>query len=235
MGSIDGGVEETPIHTVSVSMFWMDTLQVRQADYQQLLGVNPSGHGGNYPIEYITWYDAALYCNARSKHDALDTVYSYTGLNGIPGNNCKLTGVTINYTNNGYRLPTEAEWEYACRAGSTTKYYFGDSPAALGNYAWFSDNSGGYTQTGGKKLPNQFGLYDMHGNVWEWCNDWYSATYYSVSPSTDPRGPAGTANVMRGGCYQNTADYLRSAYRNMSSTPDKRYPNVGFRVVRPAQ
>ena len=103
---------------------------------------------------------------------------------------------------NGYRLPTEAEWEYACRAGSEGKYSFGDNELELGQYAWYHSNSGRMTHPVGGKPPNGFGLYDMYGNVWEWCQDWYDWEYYEQAPSDDPKGPvSGTRHVMRGGSF----------------------------------
>ena len=116
---------------------------------------------------------------------------------------------------NGYRLPTEAEWEYACRAGSTGKYCFGDDEDELPQYAWFKPHSQGKPRPVDQKQPNRWGLYDMHGNVWQWCNDWYGETYYDESPAENPRGPAtGKMRVLRGGAWDCTAEKLRSAYRH---------------------
>src|SRR5262249_47206811 len=139
----------------------------------------------------------------------------------------------------GYRLPTEAEWEYACRAGSTAKYCFGDSQAELANYAWLKPGSEGKTHPVGEKIPNHWGLGDMHGNVWQWCNDWYAEDYYSASPSENPKGPAtGKQRVLRGGAWDSTPEKCRSAYRH------KEFPvyadacfgadSYGFRRVRSA-
>ncbi|MBU1742552.1 MAG: formylglycine-generating enzyme family protein, partial [Proteobacteria bacterium] len=131
-----------------------------------------------------------------------------------------------------YRLPTEAEWEYACRAGAMTVYSCGDSPGCLKDSAWYSSNSGGKTHPVGKKLPNPWGLHDMPGNVWEWCSDWYAGDYYQKSPSTDPRGPAsGLGRVMRGGACYNKPRNLRCALRGERG-PTDRNDSGGFRVVR---
>ena len=130
-----------------------------------------------------------------------------------------------------YRLPTEAEWEYACRAGTTTVYSFGDDPVSLSEYAWYSDNAKGMTHPVGQLQPNHWGLYDMHGNVWEWVQDWYSRDYYQQSPMRDPKGPdQGRGRVLRGGSWFNIARSMRSAQR-AAYAPD--YSNfmgsIGFR------
>ncbi len=131
---------------------------------------------------------------------------------------------------NTYRLPTEAEWEYACRAGSTTRFCFGDEEAELEDYAWYEENSEGKTHPVGQKQPNAWGLYDMHGNVWEWCQDWYGD--YPAGPVTDPRGPdTGEYRVLRGGSWGNDSRNLRSAVRDYNN-PDFRHYNFGFRVAR---
>ena len=131
----------------------------------------------------------------------------------------------------GGALPTEAQWEYACRAGSTTAYSFGDDSDSLGDYAWYTINSSSKTHPVGQKKPNAWGLYDMHGNVREWCADWYGS--YSTTAVTDPTGPtSGSYRVLRGGSWSNGADYCRSAYRN-SGNPDG-YRNFGFRVCFPS-
>jgi formylglycine-generating enzyme required for sulfatase activity len=129
------------------------------------------------------------------------------------------------------RLPTEAEWEYACRAGTITEYSFGDDAKELGKYAWFGENSDGHTQPVGAKKPNPWGLYDMHGNVWEWCNDWCDWQYYEKSPRDDPPGPSKAARrVDGGGSWAVGAEYCRSAYRN-AYEPGHRYVDLGFRVA----
>jgi formylglycine-generating enzyme required for sulfatase activity len=131
-----------------------------------------------------------------------------------------------------YRLPTEAEWEYACRAGSTTRFSFGDDAAGLGDYAWFSDNSGSQTHPVGQKRPNAWGLYDMHGNVFEWCEDRYEANYYANSPGADPLGPSGASDrVIQGGCWFGNPRFARSAYRGWCA-PGFRDDGVGFRLAR---
>ncbi len=144
-----------------------------------------------------------------------------------------------NFDANGYRLPTEAEWEYACRAGTKTAYFFGNDPSKLTDYAWFDKNSGGQPQPVGQKLPNPWGLYDMYGNVWQWCNDFYKVDYYQEAPKENPRGPkTGETKVVRGGAWKFSAQNCRSGYRY---NEDPGYADVcfgydiyGFRCVRSA-
>ena len=134
-----------------------------------------------------------------------------------------------------YRLPTEAEWEYACRAGTTTAFQFGENESGLAEYGWYKENTYDvgerYAHEVGQKKPNAWGLHDMHGNVWEWCTDWFNYDYYDVSPVDDPPGPAsGTSRVVRGGSWGCDAFRCRSAYRSLLPA-DTRYDFVGFRVA----
>ena len=130
-----------------------------------------------------------------------------------------------------YRLPSEAEWEYAARAGTQTAFSFGNDASELSNYGWFGNNSKSQTQPGGQLKPNTWGLYDMHGNVWEWCQDWYDPEYYSKSPQENPQGPPiGNFRMLRGGAWGLNSLVCRSANRNWSSQDD-RSSNVGFRVI----
>jgi formylglycine-generating enzyme required for sulfatase activity len=145
-----------------------------------------------------------------------------------------------NFAANGYRLPTEAEWEYACRAGSATAYFFGDVPAKLGEYAWFDKNSGARPRPVGRKKPNPCGLYDVCGNVWQWCNDIYQVDYYQQSPKADPRGPKeGKTRVVRGGSWRTGPETCRSGYRYNESPGYADvcfgYDIYGFRCVRKAR
>ncbi len=226
-------------HAVTLSSFWMDSAEVTQSQYQALMGVNPSIFstcGATCPVENVTWFDAVLFCNARSKSMNLDTVYSYTSFEGTLGNGTsKLNGIAADFTKKGYRLPTEAEREYAARGGTITAYYWGDdsSDATVGQYAWYANNSFNQTHPVATKRPNAFGLYDMEGNVWQWTNDCYGN--YSTSSSLNPKGPFdGDFWVARGGCWSDTASIFRSAYRS-NNFPYYHDGDAGFRSVRSGQ
>jgi formylglycine-generating enzyme required for sulfatase activity len=231
MGSSHGREDAAPRHKVTLDSFLMDRYEVRQAEYDRLGQVeafpNPSHFkGAELPVEQVTWPQAARFCNARSRAEGLQPCYNED------------TG-ECNFQANGYRLPTEAEWEYACRAGSETDYSFGGEARQLGDYAWFADNSAKKTHPCGQKKPNPWGLYDMHGNVAEWCQDVYDKAYYKVSPDTNPHGPAeGKEYVLRGGSWKSEAEALRSSYR-LGDNPGfsdacLARDAIGFRCVRQA-
>jgi formylglycine-generating enzyme required for sulfatase activity len=209
-------------HQVSLGAFFMGKYQVTQREYRSVMGTNPSRFkGDNLPVENVSWFDAVEYCNRRSRQEGLTEAYTISGSNDN-------RVVTWNREAGGYRLPTEAEWEYACRAGTGTSYSTGSSVAAAG---WYSGNSGGRIHAAGGKQPNPWGLYDMHGNVWEWCWDWFDS--YGSDPQTNPSGPEtpGTYRVNRGGSWNDDAHYLRSAKRT-GDYPSGRSGTIGFRVVR---
>ncbi|MDI9423255.1 MAG: formylglycine-generating enzyme family protein, partial [Spirochaetota bacterium] len=204
MGSPErvGGDREHPRHKVQMSGFWIGKYEITQGEYEALMGKNPSKYRGDArrPVDSVSWNDAKKFCaKFGSKYGIIA------------------------------RLPTEAEWEYAARAGTTTNYYWGDT--VHGNYCWYYDNSGDTTQPVGQKRPNAWGLYDMSGNVWEWCEDWYAEDYYSKSPARDPKGPSsGNYHVLRGGSWHKSVNQLRSAYRFWDHADDRDF-NDGFRVV----
>jgi len=226
MGSATGGADESPVHKVWISPFLMDRHEVVQEQFKKFQMPDPS-HFKNpqKPLDQINWTDATMYCNERSLAEGLDPCYDEETWD-------------CNFAANGYRLPTEAEWEYACRAGTNSKYSFGNSLSKLKAHAWFADNSSKTTQPVGQKQPNPWGLYDMHGNVSEWCNDFYAEDYYKQSPNRDPKGPPkGRERVLRGGAWNSSADSCRSTYRasdpsiNDTCLADD---SIGFRCVRSA-
>ena len=199
MGSASGSDDEKPVHVVTITRgFWMGKFDVTQAQWKAVMGNDPSHFkGDDLPVEQVSWNDCQEFLSRlNSKGQAT------------------------------FRLPTEAEWEYACRAGSTGERY-GDLDAI----AWYSRNSGSTTHPVGQKQPNAWGLCDMNGNVWQWCQDRYDSTYYGISPAVDPQGSSnGSSRVYRGGSWFYNATYVRSAARNYY-TPDIRSNSLGFRVV----
>lgn len=205
MGSTNGLSHERPVHNVTITRpFYLQRTEVTQAQWQAVMGSNPSfftACGPACPVERVSWVDVQQFITKLNQMNP---------------------GVT-------YRLPTEAEWEYAARAGTTGDY---GGNGILNDMGWWSGNSGGRTQPVARKLPNAAGLHDMHGNVWEWVQDWYSASYYSASPAQDPPGPAtGSSRVLRGGSWNHSASNLRSAFRTLDS-PSLRNNHVGFRLAR---
>jgi formylglycine-generating enzyme required for sulfatase activity len=227
MGSTTGGPDCQPLHRVTISPFYMDDREVTQESFNDLMGVCPAKfEGDNLPVERVRWTQAAKYCNARSRKEGLTPCYDEKTWQ-------------CNFDADGYRLPTEAEWEYACRAGTTTAYSFGNDAAVLKTHGWFKGNADKTTHPVGAKPANAWGLFDMHGNVAEWCNDFYAPDYYQRSPATDPRGPTeGTKRVLRGGHWSATAEKCTSFFR-MSDAPGLPdvclgYELYGFRCVRRA-
>ena len=200
-------------HPVTISKaFYMQTTEVTQGQWKEVMGTEPwkgksyVKEGPNYAASYVSWDDAVAYCEKLSEKESVT-----------------------------YRLPTEAEWEYACRAETKTTWSFGDDEASLGDYAWHDKNAWDigekYAHQVGLKKPNAFGLYDMHGNVYEWCHDYYEADYYKQSPEKDPTGPtSGSFRVLRGGSWNRVTRNARSAFRGW----DGAYRDVydGFRLVR---
>jgi formylglycine-generating enzyme len=228
-----GNAEYGPIHNVTVSPFSIMNTPVTQEQYLSAFGSNPSYFAGNLtrPVENVTWYDAILFCNELSKRAGKDTCYKYTSKTLFNDYCIGLTGFAWDTAKKTYRLPTEAEYEYAIRGGTATNYYWGDS--IDGNYCWYSVNSGGTTHPVKQKTPNAFALYDMSGNVWEWVWDWYQD--YTAGALTNPIGPAtGDMKVQRGGSFgQTMTGYFMSGFRNPTTAPDVKARINGFRVVLP--
>ncbi len=238
---INGGAA-SPVHQVTFTYnFYMDTTEVTQGEYDSLMKDTIIGYSGYstpswnnsygvgplYPVYYVNWYDAVLFCNLKSKIFGKDTIYSYSSISGIPGNDCILNDVVISMNKDGFRLPTEAEWEYSCRAGTNTEYFWGVGNAS--EYAWYSNNSGNSTHEVAGKIPNEFNLYDMPGNVWEWCTD--GQDQYTSDPKIDPVGSlTATAPCGRGASLSDQVEDLRSATR-FSSSKSSTFPNFGFRTV----
>jgi formylglycine-generating enzyme required for sulfatase activity len=208
MGDEKGRWNEKPAHKVTVTKpFQLGKYPVTQSQWEAVMGSNPSqSKGAKNPAESVSWHDCQIF---------LGKLNAKTG--GQGGN---------------FVLPTEAQWEYACRAGSATRYCFGDDAMQLGQCAWYDDNSAGMTHPVGEKKPNAWGLFDMHGNVLEWCQDWWDLAYYANSPANDPKGPAtGSSRVYRGGSLLSPASFCRSASRD-NYLPAMRINNLGLRVAR---
>jgi formylglycine-generating enzyme required for sulfatase activity len=232
MGSDHDSPDESPAHKVQVSPFLMDKFEVTHEMFVKVQLPDPSHwqDSPKKPVERVRWHDAKQYCNERSRLEGLKPCY-----------NEKTMDWDCDYSADGYRLPTEAEWEYAARAGTVGPYDFGQ-PDKLRQYAWFADNSDQKTHAVGEKKPNPWGLYDLYGNVSEWCEDVYSATYYKESPVVDPHGPANSGKdvkrVIRGGSWQSSPDACRTTARQGEKTGDSdacfSTDFCGFRCVRRA-
>jgi len=234
MGDTVGGGEsdEQPVHTVTLSAFYIGKYEVTQSLYESITGSNPSGfRGGNLPVETVTWFDAVEFCNKLSVMEGLQPVYKISGR--IPASGYPITSaeVAANREGNGYRLPTEAEWEYAAKGGngSPGKYKYAGSNT-VDDVAWYLNNGGSTTHEAGTKAPNGLGIYDMSGNVREWCWDWKGN--YSSEAQVNPVGaPSGFFRIYRGGSWNIPAMNVRSAYRP-SINPSFLSYFLGFRLVR---
>ncbi len=197
----DSDSYEKPVHEVTLSDYYMGKYEVRQSEWEAVMGSNPSGFkGDDLPVENVSWEDC---------HKFIQRLNALTGLS--------------------FKLPTEAQWEYAARGGNLSKGYKYSGSNNLGEVGWYESNSGNCTHRVGEKQPNELGLYDMSGNVWEWCEDWSGV--YSVTPQRDPLGAAGgSSQVLRGSCWIGEARYCRVSYRD-GSTPGNRFSILGFRLV----
>jgi formylglycine-generating enzyme required for sulfatase activity len=230
MGSNQGNPDEAPAHKVKLTAFAMDKYEVDQDMFAKAQLPNPShwNESPKKPVERVRWRDAKQYCNERSTLEGLKPCY-----------NEKTPEWDVDLSANGYRLPTEAEWEYACRAGSDGAYDFGQADK-LRQYSWFTENADEKTHVVGQKKPNHWGLYDLYGNVSEWCEDVYSPDYYKTASVSDPAGPPSPGKdvkrVMRGGSWKSSPDMCRASFRQGQRTGDSDacfYTDFcGFRCVR---
>lgn len=234
MGS-DVNFQESPRHEVVITRpFAIASTELTQEAFQALMGYNPSWfRGPQLPVEQVSWFQAIEYCNRRSVREGFDPCYTI-------GNDT----IQCDFSANGYRLPTEAEWEYACRAGTTTHFYTGDAVQPLNDCqsdiaelhlseaGWWCQNADLRTHVGAQKAPNAFGLYDMHGNVSEWVWDWFNATTYTSAIRTNPSGPEfGTERATRGGSWDLGAYNCRAGSRQKPRNPDRKMHSIGFRLA----
>ena len=199
----DADSDESPVHDVTLSSYYIGETEVTQELWEAVMGSNPSYFSGSQkPVENVSWNDCQEFI---------------TKLNELTGEN--------------FRLPTEAEWEYAARGGNKSKGYKYSGSNTIGNVAWYDDNSSSTTHDVKTKQANELGIYDMSGNVWEWCQDWYSSTYYSSSPSNNPTGPtSGSDRVLRGGSWYDYSGSCRVSNRG-SSIPGGVGGDCGFRLI----
>ena len=224
----DSYLVHAPLHEVVIRQpFILSRTPVTQSDWEGVMKRNPSSAKGEArPVEMVSWYEAVLYCNELSKSEELEEVYRLENPRGQPWEE----GFTANVAWQGlscpgYRLPTEAEWEHACRAGTETSRY-----GELDDVAWWQRNSSGATRPVGLKEPNAWGIHDILGTVWEWCHDWFAD--YPTARTTDHTGPEdGTYRVVRGGSWDNSATFINAGYRRCEP-PGYRHNSCGFRVAR---
>ena len=263
MGSLDSEAgsydNERPQHLVMLSSFWIGKYEVTQEQYQAVMGTNPSNFTtdaapgeiqSRRPVEQVSWYDALVFCNKLSMMEGLAPAYRISNSTDpaawgtVPtSSNATWNAVTIASNADGYRLPTEAQWEYACRAGTQTPWHTANgTDSDLGNYAWYSPNNNSRTHEVGLKSPNAWGLYDMHGNVEEWCWDLFGSTnYYSETSAAgpDPLGPVWpdplgiSRRAIRGGNFSYAGQLIRSA-RRYDMIPSSTFSLIGFRLARPS-
>jgi formylglycine-generating enzyme required for sulfatase activity len=215
----EGTQDERPVHTVAISGFYIGRCEVTQKEWREVMGTSPaSSRGDDLPVEQVSWYDAVEYCNRLSAKNGLEPCYAVAG-----------TSVSCDFSKNGFRLPTEAEWEFAARGGirsAGSKFSGGNNADSIG---WYAANAGGRTHPVGLKQANELGLYDMTGNVWEWCWDWSAA--YSSASQADPRGSgSGESRVLRGGSWIHTEKIVRVSSR-LGFAPQSGFSFVGLRVA----
>ena len=232
MGQSGFDTFEEPIHPVTfVQGFLIDSTEVTIQSYNSMMHRDFDTAKAQFPVGSVTWFDAVLYCNEKSKISSFDTVYTYTQKTESEGHVTALKDLAITYTKYGFRLPTEAEWDYACKLDSLTLYFWGNDYAQADLFCWTSENSEGKKHRVATKRPSKINIYDMAGNVWEWCDDWFDADYYQNSPVVDPTGPSsGTGRIIRGGSYQHSLFFAQAATRS-SLEPARHNETIGFRTV----
>jgi serine/threonine protein kinase len=220
----DGDDDEKPAHQVTVSSFYIGKYEVTQFQWQNIMGSNPSHlKGDNRPVEQVSWYDCVEFCNKLSQKEGLTPCYKING-----------AITTCDWSANGYRLPTEAEWEYTAKGGSNNTDYKYSGSNDISNVAWYYQNSSGQSHTVGQKRSNDLGIYDMSGNIFEWCWDWYNGSYYSNNPSGNPRGPQSGdyRRVLRGGAWGYYTDKFCRVSHRYCSHYDNLEIYIGLRMVR---
>jgi formylglycine-generating enzyme required for sulfatase activity len=226
-GTFDMGAKDVdgrPIRKVTVSPFYMGIFEITQEQYKTVVGSNPSAFANEIdaavrPVENVSWLDAVAFCNTLSEIEGLGQVYTIEG-----------TKISADFSKDGYRLPTEAEWEFAAKGGFASKNYSFSGSNDPAMVAWFDANSQGGSRASGLLDPNEIGLYDMSGNVWEWCWDYYGPN--TAEAQTDPIGPLiGENRVIRGGSWYNSEAFSRSAIGSANKPATKDF-GIGFRIVR---
>ena len=227
MGDGNGSTDITPIHSVTLSSFYIGKYKITQKEYKKVMGLNPSdensGIGDNFPVNKVSWYEALEFCNTVSIKKGLDPCYSGSG-----------TKWRCDFSKNGYRLPTEAEWEYAAKGGLLANDFIYSGSNSIEEVAWFTKNSdvgsGRQGHPVGMKVANKLGIYDMSGNVFDWCWDWYGS--YRPGDLTNPVGASsGAGRVKRGGYWNSSSKYCRVVNRGYGK-PASRFYSIGFRLVR---
>ena len=222
MGSDHAGERERPAHNVTISSFLLSTGEVTQRMWNEVMDDNPSRlKGEDLPVDRVTWLMAVEFCNRLSSKEGLEPVYTI-----------KDGKAQIDWTKNGYRLPTEAEWEFAAKGGKQSQGFQYAGSDVIDDVAWYKENSRFKPHPVKEKKPNELGLYDMSGNVYEWCWDWFGESYFSDSPEQDPKGPAtGERKILRGGCWYSEAKHSVIVAR-VHANPEGQGANVGFRLCR---
>jgi len=215
--------DEGPLHNVNITdTYYLGIYEVTQEQWEEIMGSQPSENiGDNLPVERVSWFEAIEFCNKLSDRFGLEKVYIISN-----------DQVTYDFSKKGFRLPTEAEWEYAARGGINKDVSLYSGSDNLSEVAWFSGNSGFLTHEVGEKLPNSLGFFDMSGNVYEWCWDWYNSIYYGYSNSNNPKGPVnGKSKILRGGAFASVSKYCRLSFRHYGS-PNNKTNNAGLRLAK---